>query len=504
MRRWLVFLAVMVGFGVMAAGSAVAIDIIPGEVLTISGYLRSEADFHTGSTNPNNDGLQEGFNYWNLQRNTMISEVNYKPSEHFKMFGKFRFEGDFTDKIDKNVVSYNAYPLYKGAGSGLRTGIAGDNGIAEAREVYADISYGNLWVRAGKQQIVWGESDALRLLDVFNPLDLSQRLFINPSVEQFENIRIPLWSVRATYAIPNNHIDGLAIETVANPGDQVWTQLPARGAPYNMAPHFLVNEEQNRRGDWTYGGRILGKIGAVAITLNYLHTYNQDGIVVQRNDPRYPFPFPTLRSYQYGTPVRAALGAMGGWDFSPYEIVNDSLHPSINILGASFNWAIESIKSVFRGEFTYTPDQPYEMRDGLDYTRRGTFKYVLGLDKSFNLLPHSWTSQMLSASVQFFQTVREGDSHELAINAAKVDRVDNTATLYLNQPFMNDQFFAYFLGVYDFKDSWWMQPGLKYKPGVHWQFDAYGNILGGTDQRAYKFGALEYASGIIGRVTYFY
>ena len=49
-------------------------------------------------------------------------------------------------------------------------------------------SPGNFVVKAGSQQIAWGEADALRLADVINPLDLSWYW----SFPAWEEIRIPL------------------------------------------------------------------------------------------------------------------------------------------------------------------------------------------------------------------------------------------------------------------------------------------------------------------------
>ncbi|WP_421998734.1 DUF1302 family protein [Roseovarius confluentis] len=68
----------------------------------------------------------------------------------------------------------------------------GDTTDLELREAYADIYAGQWFVRAGKQQVVWGQADGLRVLDQVNPL--SFREFI---MGDFEDRRIPLWMVNA-------------------------------------------------------------------------------------------------------------------------------------------------------------------------------------------------------------------------------------------------------------------------------------------------------------------
>jgi hypothetical protein len=61
----------------------------------------------------------------------------------------------------------------------------------DPRQVTIDGKIGRTDVRLGLQQIVWGEADGLRVLDVINPLDY--REFI---LEDFLDSRRPLWAAR--------------------------------------------------------------------------------------------------------------------------------------------------------------------------------------------------------------------------------------------------------------------------------------------------------------------
>ena len=482
--------------GVMLAGVALvfgvktvqAIDL--GEMFSVSGYARTELDFHTGVRNPNNsDLLTDNYNV-NLFRNTLLTEWVFKPSEQFKLFAKIRLVDDSTERIDSNLPNYNAFPTYKGDGASLRW--RGNHDAAEVRELYADISIGKLWLRLGKQQIVWGESDGQRLLDVFNPLDLTQHLFLEPIPEQFENIRIPVWALRATYLVPNKYIDDLTLEGVFNPGDIVATQLADRGAPFNLIPAlppFIRVQDVDRRGDLSGGGRIYGKVGGVGFTLNYLYTYSQDGISRTKG---------LFKDSINGIPLLAPFG-----DFTPYSILVNSEHPKMNIYGASANYALAFLNAVIRAELTYTPDQPYQSRrDEREIIRAGTLRYVLGFERPTRILPLSITPSLASIGVQFFQSIRSGNERNLLINQAPVDKTDNSISLFISQSVLHDAITATFFFAYDFKGAQWIQPGLKYKPGNHWIFDVYANFLDGSDKRAYKLGALDFANGVFGRVTF--
>lgn len=72
------------------------------------------------------------------------------------------------------------------------------------RELFLDVGFGgalsDLSLRIGKQQVVWGEADLFRSLDVVNPLDLTQSGFVG---EDFADFRQPLWIAKALYNLGN-------------------------------------------------------------------------------------------------------------------------------------------------------------------------------------------------------------------------------------------------------------------------------------------------------------
>ena len=65
------------------------------------------------------------------------------------------------------------------------------------REAFVDMVLPPFTIRLGRQQVVWGETDNFRALDVINPLDLRDHW----SWEPWEDIRIPLWMARVIYDI---------------------------------------------------------------------------------------------------------------------------------------------------------------------------------------------------------------------------------------------------------------------------------------------------------------
>jgi hypothetical protein len=66
------------------------------------------------------------------------------------------------------------------------------------REAYLDLELldSRLWLRIGKQNIVWGKTELFRTTDQFNPVDIGLA-----SLPSFEESRVPLWSLRAVYSL---------------------------------------------------------------------------------------------------------------------------------------------------------------------------------------------------------------------------------------------------------------------------------------------------------------
>lgn len=104
------------------------------------------------------------------------------------------------------------------------------------RELYVDgEQYGHDYLpdmewRLGKQQVVWGQADGLKVLDVVNPQ--SYREFI---LDQFEDSRIPLWMVNLTLPVT----DHSALQILWIP-DTTYHELAETGTPYQMTSPELV------------------------------------------------------------------------------------------------------------------------------------------------------------------------------------------------------------------------------------------------------------------------
>ncbi len=89
------------------------------------------------------------------------------------------------------------------------------------RDVYADMEHGyigpgKLYTRWGYQQIVWGESDLFRSIDIVNPLRIDQNFGVG---EKFDEFRSPILALKALYDIGNisTYISGAGLEAFYTP-----------------------------------------------------------------------------------------------------------------------------------------------------------------------------------------------------------------------------------------------------------------------------------------------
>ena len=85
------------------------------------------------------------------------------------------------------------------------------------REAYVDAEANDWSIRAGKQQVVWGTADGMKLLDMINPTDYSEM-----AQNQMEDSRIPVWMLNAEKDLE----DGSNIQVVVSqPRENVFAGL---------------------------------------------------------------------------------------------------------------------------------------------------------------------------------------------------------------------------------------------------------------------------------------
>jgi hypothetical protein len=141
----------------------------------------------------------------------------------------------FVDKEDIHGHAYGGLTVFELAHQTGRKSVLKLDGLSheerdalkfdnQLREAYADIRFRGipLTIRAGRQQIVWGETDNFRMLDRANSLDLTWHFQqeIPPPAFGWDEIRRPYWMLKFLYDLGDvGMLSQSFLEWYWNPGD---------------------------------------------------------------------------------------------------------------------------------------------------------------------------------------------------------------------------------------------------------------------------------------------
>jgi hypothetical protein len=353
-------------------------------------------------------------------------------STRFTVIGRVR--GDIVDELEPGRPSQdNRSNLSK-------RWFVGDHIDIELREAFIDTEIGNTFLRVGKQQIVWGQADGLKVLDVLNPQ--SFREFI---LDDFEDSRIPLWSVNAEIPIgdaflqlvwiPDNTYDDIpeTDATFAFTSPLIVPEIPP-GVPVTIAPlerpdDFIIDSD--------FGAKLSAFVGGWDLSLNYAYHY---------------FDQPVTRR-----------------DISAAGITVQQGYERTHLLGGTFSNVFGDF--TIRGEIGYSSDRYFLTdditdRDGVIHTSE--FSYVLGLDYQ------GWRDWFVSA--QAFQSIVTNAGSGLVR-----DTKESTATLLTRRDFLNEALQAELLLIHSLnRGDGVLQAAIKYDWRSNIRLKAGADIFYGT------------------------
>lgn len=262
-----------------------------------------------------------------LQKTEFIlkPELNIDLSKNVRWVILGRFYSELTDNLEP------ARPGQEEVSDFSRRWIINRRLEAELREFYFDIRIKKTFITVGKQQIVWGKADGLRVLDLVNPFNFREFL-----LDEFEDSRIPLWSVKA-----NIPVKGITVQLVWIP-DQSYHDLPDPLGTYTLQQpvqdDLSVYHEPMRKPDRIIkdsdiGLRLSTFFKGWDLSINYLYFYDDfpvnfqsmlriDDTLKLNISPRY------LRNHLLGGTFSNAFGSFTlrgetGFIFDKYLASND-------------------------------------------------------------------------------------------------------------------------------------------------------------------------------------
>jgi hypothetical protein len=355
-----------------------------------SGMLKSQTSFNTSENE--------------LQQQEWQLDIEYDTGlwgGDLKAIGRLRFDtvDDLNQSSTADTFAAVAQPF-----------ATKDWGSIELRELYWETFGENSFWRIGKQQVVWGEADGLKLLDVINPQNF--REFV---LDDFDDSRIPLWMLNAEFNLTENGV----LQVLWIPDTTVHNLAPV-GSPYAFTSSSIVPDPEGDIAvqldparapaspikDSDIGLRYTDFLGGWDISLNYLYHYVDEPVVrtsikINSAVPHILVTQDYARSHLLGGTASSALG----------------------------DWTI-------RAELAFETNRYHRTKQSLPgVLQANQWSSVIGLDYQ------GWSDQFIS--VQWFQT---------RINAAQTelieDRQEDSVTFLWESKFMNDTLTAKWLQIH--------------------------------------------------------
>lgn len=186
-----------------------------------------------------------------------------------------------------------------------------DSPVTETREMYLDFFLKNIDIRIGKQYVVWGVLEGVRITDEINPIDFRELILAD-----LLDYRIPLWTVKldhyrgdTTYEfiwIPDIQFHKPAprgsewelLQDIRDDQGNVLTKFPKSFAPENSEVGFKVNTT----------------ILDTEVALSYFYTWDDFPVIfrtarVDQTPNNPPILYPTYtRMSMYGATVVKQVG----------------------------------------------------------------------------------------------------------------------------------------------------------------------------------------------------
>ena len=215
-------------------------------------------------------GQGAGESSWQLKGlvDTYHAFRSEKPNDW--MSSRTRLRGE----VGKNFAGSSLFVSFNATYNALlkeRTGF-------ELREAYLDHRQEHWGFRLGRQLVIWGAADGVRITDLVSPMDMTEFL-----AQDYDDIRMPVNALRFFVFNDKIKLELLAVPTfegyklptdAANP----WSVLP-KETPRSLVWDAEGSRPELRLSNVEYGGRLSFALPGVDFSLAALHTWNKMPVI---------------------------------------------------------------------------------------------------------------------------------------------------------------------------------------------------------------------------------
>jgi hypothetical protein len=313
-----------------------------------------------------------------------------------------------------------------------------DSDVHDVRELYLDFYFDNMDVRIGRQFVVWGVMEGIRVVDEVNPMDF--RELILPELIDY---RIPLWTLKLDYYLERSTIQALFIP------DLTFHKPAPAGSEWDLFQVLdkTTKPESGRPEFAEYGLKWTGPVGDSEISLSAFYTWDD-----------YPTTFRVISGEDVTTSDPNA------------ELAILPTYTRLLMLGSTLTQEVDG--KILKGEFAYILGKNFAVvdedkdKDGyLDNDGeviRDHVRWALGYD--FN-----WLGTDFSPAVAQWVVLDYNGS-------ILTDEFDTTFNLYIRKPLARFSSVFSLLGIY-----LWNFEEILLKPKLTFNLTSHFQVIAGMD-----------------------
>lgn len=423
-----------------------------------------------------------------------------------------RFYSDVAPKIDHYLPDVNLMNYQRGyRGNGWSAYYGGHEYEFDAAEAYTDWRKGPLWLRLGKQYIVYGQELGLQTLDQVDSMNFARNPF-NYSGLEFSDLREATWAARLTYDL-GDMLAPIYLTSTRLTGFITQFEpsvVPAPGAYYNIslpAAFPLFNSDVNGHNGLVraehkpvYGAVIESDIAGIDWSANFYSTPEHFGVFhfnglfapnAFQGTPLIPgVPTPFVFGLTREFPREFIYGGMASYMIQPVY---------------DFPGAIIINGDLIRLSATYTPNKAFA-GDGtgaslpVKYKREGDMNIALDTEKDLR-----WSDKLPSAYILNEYNFRSRSAVFDTFMPAAPNRHHNFNlwVVSITQPLPMNRWSFNWTHLMDFNNggSLYITPAVIYKPTSAQEYRLFWNFFTGT-RNGSNYGGDKSQDAIIGEAIY--
>ncbi|WP_020586146.1 DUF1302 family protein [Desulfobacter curvatus] len=242
------------------------------QIFRLTGHIKTAGAYNFSHDAP----VREDTDWQGVKslKTEMLLELEIKPIDRWSIFKWVVFAS--------GLAGYDFIYTVKGRENYTDEVLDAYENQTELRELYLQASPAKqLDIKTGRQIVVWGTSDYVRVVDILNPLDLK-----NPGTTDIEDLRLPVAMSKIDYYLGPFNLSGIMIHEVR------FNETPSYGSgfyPYSQAPAYEEKPDSDLENS-QFALALKGRFSGLDLGLYWADIYHPDTYLENGSDGITPVP----------------------------------------------------------------------------------------------------------------------------------------------------------------------------------------------------------------------